>query len=232
MLCKNLIIIYYIFIFYRLYMNYTFVFKYILLGDSGVGKSTYINQNINNEFNPSMGTTIGVDFLGKVLEINNDKIKIHIWDTAGQETFKCIVNSYYRDAIGVLVFYDVNNRQTFTNVEKWINELKSCNNLHKIAIIGNKIDMQKDRQISYEEGEELARRYDALFWEVSVKNNTNIQESLYDLTLNIANDIRNKKYSKETLKNTKSVRFENENSIDIIMNDNFDDKNKSKCCNI
>ena len=90
--------------------------------------------------------------------------------------------------------------------------------------------MEKDRQISYEEGEELAKRYDALFWEVSVKNNTNIQESLYDLTLNIANDIRNKKYSKETLKNAKSVRFENENSIDIIMNDDFDNKYKGKCC--
>lgn len=211
-------------------MNYTFVFKYILLGNSGVGKSTYINQNINNEFNPTMGTTIGVDFLGKVIQINDDKIKIHIWDTAGQETFKCIVNSYYRDAIGVLVFYDVNNRQTFIDVEKWINEMKACNDLHKLTIIGNKIDIPEHRQVSYEEGEELAKRYDALFWEVSVKNNLNVEESLYDLTLKIVNDIRNKKYSKETLRNTKSVRFENESSIDIIMNDDFDKKNKSKCC--
>ena len=211
-------------------MNYTFVFKYILLGNSGVGKSTYINQNINNEFNPTMGTTIGVDFLGKVIQINDDKIKIHIWDTAGQETFKCIVNSYYRDAIGVLVFYDVNNRQSFIDVEKWINEMKACNDLHKLTIIGNKIDIPGHRQVSYEEGEELAKRYNALFWEVSVKNNLNVEESLYDLTLQIVNDIRNKKYSKETLKNTKSVRFENESSIDIIMNDDFDNKNKSKCC--
>lgn len=211
-------------------MNYTFVFKYILLGNSGVGKSTYINQNINNEFNPTMGTTIGVDFLGKVIQINDDKIKIHVWDTAGQETFKCIVNSYYRDAIGVLVFYDVNNRQSFIDVEKWINEMKACNDLHKLTIIGNKIDIPEHRQVSYEEGEKLAKRYDALFWEVSVKNNLNVEESLYNLTLQIVNDIRNKKYSKETLKNTKSVRFENESSIDIIMNDDFDNKNKSKCC--
>ena len=75
-------------------MSYTFLFKYILLGNSGVGKSTFIHQNINNEFNPTMGTTIGVDFMAKIINVNGEIVKIHIWDTAGQETFRCIINSY------------------------------------------------------------------------------------------------------------------------------------------
>jgi len=210
-------------------MNYTFLFKYILLGNSGVGKSTFIQQNINKEFNPTMGTTIGVDFMSKIINIKDDIVKIHIWDTAGQETFRCIISSYYRDAIGAMVFYDITDRQTFFDTEKWIKELKSANDMHKIIIIGNKKDMNDQRQVTYDEGEKLAKQYDALFWEVSVKNNQNLEESIYDLTQTIVNDIRSKKYTKETIRNSRSLRITDEKILDEISDDNKFSK-KKKCC--
>ena len=209
-------------------MSYTFLFKYILLGNSGVGKSTFLHQNINNEFNPTMGTTIGVDFLAKIINVKGDIVKIHIWDTAGQETFRCIINSYYRDAIGAMVFYDITDIKTFIDTEKWIKELQSANDMHKIIIIGNKKDMNDKRQVTYDEGKNLAEKYDALFWEVSVKNNQDLEESIYDLTLAIVNDIKNKKYNKEKLRNSRSIQITNEN----ILNELYDNKlsKKKKCC--
>lgn len=161
-------------------MNYDHVIKIILIGDSGVGKSTIMKTFCEEPFNPCFISTIGVDFKVKIIDIKDMKIKLQIWDTAGQERFKAITASYYRNTQGVLIVYDVNNRDTFNNITKWVNEFDNHRLLNvKKVLVGNKLDLARD--VSYEEGKELADRLGLPFYEVSSKEFVNIEKVFFDL---------------------------------------------------
>ena len=164
-------------------MNYNYHYKHIIIGDSLSGKSSYMNKLLYDTFSNDKTTTIGVDFGVLYVSINNKTLKNHIWDTAGQETFKSIIRSYYRNSDGCILTFDVTNRKSFENINKWIDELQLYSNYEKLSviIIGNKIDLENQRAVSMEEAEELSLKYDIPYIEVSVKNDINIKRAFYKL---------------------------------------------------
>lgn len=181
-------------------MNYEYIFKFIIIGDTCVGKTSLIDRFISNKFTVGYDVTIGVDFSVKVINIvynkNTIPIKIQIWDTAGQEIFRSIIRSYYRNVHASVLCFDVTNRTSFMNVEKWMNELKyhtsNFNNL-SIILIATKTDMSSYRQVTYEEGYNLAKKHDIEYIEVSSKLDKNIYTIFDKLAINIYKKIDDNK---------------------------------------
>ena len=150
--------------------NYDYMFRYIIVGDMGVGKSCLVLQFTENKFRLQHELTIGVEFGGKMIDINNKKIKIQIWDTAGQESFQAITRTYYKGAIGALLVYDITRKETFNHIVKWLEEVKSHSNKDIcIILIGNKKDLENKRQVTREEGEDFAKKNEIMFLETSAK---------------------------------------------------------------
>ena len=133
--------------------EYDYLFKLLLIGNSSVGKSSLLFRFVENVWDDSFVPTIGVDFKLKTLEVNGKKVKLQIWDTAGQERFKNITASYYRGGNGVLVVYDITERESFDNLTSWLIEIeKNANkNVYKL-LIGNKCDLEDKRKVTYQEG--------------------------------------------------------------------------------
>ena len=162
--------------------NYDHIFKVLLLGNSDVGKSSLLLRFVDSVWNDAFVPTIGVDFKVKTLDINNQKVKMQIWDTAGQERFRTVVSTYFRGAHGILLLYDVTNRDSFKNLESWLIEIEK-NAKEKVLkiLIGNKCDLTEDREISEEEGKAFALRNGMEFMETSAKMNTNVSEAFETL---------------------------------------------------
>jgi small GTP-binding protein len=140
--------------------DYDIIFKVVLVGDSGVGKTNILLRYTKNEFNLDSKATIGVEFFSKKFELNNYNIKAQIWDTAGQERYKSITNAYYKGAKGALVVYDITKRGSFDSIDKWIPELRNNGDSQiTIILVGNKCDLKEQREVSIEEGQEKAKLY-------------------------------------------------------------------------
>ncbi|EAN80470.1 Ras-related protein RAB2B, putative [Trypanosoma equiperdum] len=155
-----------------------YVFKYIIIGDSGVGKSCLLLQFTDKRFEPLHDLTIGVEFGARVVTIKEKNIKLQIWDTAGQESFRSITRSYYRGACGALLVYDVTRRDTFTHLQTWLEDARSnANTAIVIMLIGNKCDLEKKREVSREEGEAFARKHNLVFMETSAKTAQNVDDA-------------------------------------------------------
>jgi len=146
-------------------MSYDYVFKCIIVGNSGVGKSSLLLQYTENKFIFDHEMTIGVEFGSRTIDINGKKIKLQIWDTAGQETFRSITRSYYRESSSVLLVYDVTNSTSFVSLGKWLNDINGIANNPHIILIGNKADLTYRRQVSFEEGKKFADDNGMLFIE-------------------------------------------------------------------
>jgi len=154
--------------------------KILLIGDSSVGKSSillrFADQSFMNEDESS--ATIGVDFKVSRLEVDGVKYKLSIWDTAGQERFRTITSSYYRGAQGVILVYDVSNRESFDDLPRWLTELETyCAQFVVKVIVGNKVDKEFSRQVSTTEGRAFAERMGALFIEASAKRGIHVDET-------------------------------------------------------
>ena len=162
--------------------EYDYIFKVLLLGNSDVGKSSLLLRFVDSLWNDTFVPTIGVDFKVKTLEINNKKVKMQIWDTAGQERFRTVISTYFRGAHGILLLYDVTNKDSFKNLENWLTEIEknSSDKVLKI-LLGNKCDLSDDREISKEEGQAFAIRNGMEFMETSAKMNTNVSEAFETL---------------------------------------------------
>jgi small GTP-binding protein len=140
--------------------DYDMIFKVILIGDSGVGKSNMLSRYIKDEFSIDTKTTVGVEFGCKRIEINELKIKAQIWDTAGQERYKSITNAYYKGSKGAMIVYDITRRHTFDHVDRWLSELKAnADSDVSIIIIGNKSDQEVEREVSKDEAVMKAEQY-------------------------------------------------------------------------
>ena len=147
------------------------------MGDAGVGKSSIILRYTKNEFNSQMVSSIGVDFKTKDLIVNNKKVKLQLWDTAGHERFRTITTSYYRGAHGIATVFDLTNRESFEHVEKWLEEINKYAKENVMRfLIGNKSDLANERQVSYEEVRALANKLNIYYVETSAKNNVNVSD--------------------------------------------------------
>ena len=195
--------------------EYDYLFKLLLIGNSSVGKSSLLFRFVENVWDDSFVPTIGVDFKLKTLEVNGKKVKLQIWDTAGQERFKNITASYYRGGNGVLVVYDITERESFDNLTSWLIEIeKNANkNVYKL-LIGNKCDLEDKRKVTYQEGKDFAESNGMKFIETSAKDNTKVQEAFELLTSEIMKSAVNKDKGMEKKDNTKQIRL-SQNTEDI-----------------
>jgi len=162
--------------------TYDLLFKLLLIGDSGVGKTCILFRFSDDAFNTTFISTIGIDFKIKTVELRGKKIKLQIWDTAGQERFHTITTSYYRGAMGIMLVYDITQPKTFDNIAKWLRNIdEHANEDVEKMILGNKCDMEDKRMVSKERGESIAREHSIRFLETSAKANVNIERSFLDL---------------------------------------------------
>ncbi|KAI0226081.1 Rab GTPase ypt31, partial [Massospora cicadina] len=137
--------------------EYDFLFKVVLIGDSGVGKSNLLSRFTRDEFNLESKSTIGVEFATRNVQVEGKSIKAQIWDTAGQERYRAITSAYYRGAVGALLVYDVTKHNTFENVNRWLKELRDHAESHiVILLVGNKCDLRHLRSVPTEEGKQFA----------------------------------------------------------------------------
>lgn len=160
--------------------EYDYLFKFILVGSVAVGKSCILLRFTDQRFRPSHETTIGVDFGTETIRVRgNQRIKLQIWDTAGQEYFKAITRAYFREAAAAIIVYDVSNRQSFDDLKQWLDNVRnaSTNRSLTITLVGNKCDKTSaERVVSEKEGEQFARENGLLFLEASALSGENIQE--------------------------------------------------------
>ncbi|CAH8385612.1 unnamed protein product [Eruca vesicaria subsp. sativa] len=167
--------------------GYDLSFKILLIGDSGVGKSSLLVSFISNTVE-DLAPTIGVDFKIKQLTVGDKRLKLTIWDTAGQERFRTLTSSYYRGAQGIILVYDVTRRETFTNlVDVWTKEieLNSTNQDCVTMLVGNKVDRESERGVSREEGIALAKELKCMFLECSATTRKNVEQCFEELALKI-----------------------------------------------
>lgn len=159
-------------------MSYAYLFKYIIIGDTGVGKSCLLLQFTDKRFQPVHDLTIGVEFGARMITIRNKPIKLQIWDTAGQESFRSITRSYYRGAAGALLVYDITRRETFTHLSTWLEDARQHANPNMtIMLIGNKSDLAHRRAVTTEEGAQFAKENGLIFLETSAKTSQNVEEA-------------------------------------------------------
>jgi len=159
-------------------MSYKYLFKYIIVGDSMVGKSCLLVQFTDKRFEPAHFFTIGVEYGARMIDIEDKPIKLQIWDTAGQEVFRSITRSFYRGAAGALLVYDITRRATFDNISRWLEDVRQHSNFNmEIILIGNKSDLECQRTVQKEEGYAFAREHGLLFMETSAKTSFNVDEA-------------------------------------------------------
>ncbi|XP_055356585.1 ras-related protein Rab-2A [Paramacrobiotus metropolitanus] len=170
-------------------MSYAYLFKYIIIGDTGVGKSCLLLQFTDKRFQPVHDLTIGVEFGARMITIAGKQIKLQIWDTAGQESFRSITRSYYRGAAGALLVYDITRRDTFDHLTNWLEDARQHSSSNMvIMLIGNKCDLESRREVKREEGEAFAREHGMIFMEASAKTAQNVEEAF----INTAKEIYDK----------------------------------------
>jgi Ras-related protein Rab-8A len=190
-----------------------------MIGDSGVGKTCLLLRYASESFSPTFITTIGIDFKIKNIQLDGKRIKLQIWDTAGQERFRTITTSYFRGAQGILLVYDVTDRQTFLSIRNWVAQIQmhADVNVNKI-LIGNKCDIVEGRSVSTEEGEALAKEYNIQFFETSAKQDINVERAFLLIASNV----------KDRLVNDGNNGFNNAGrKVDVSA---AAEKKKSGCC--
>jgi len=158
--------------------DYDYLFKVVLIGDSGVGKSNLLSRFTRNEFSLESKSTIGVEFATRSIIVDGKTIKAQIWDTAGQERYRAITSAYYRGAVGALLVYDITRHTTFESVERWLKELQDhTDNNIVVMLVGNKADLRHLRAVSTEDSQALAERESLYFMETSALESTNVENA-------------------------------------------------------
>ena len=168
------------------FVDYDYLFKLLLIGDSGVGKSCLLFRFTDNSYSESYISTIGVDFKIRTLEVDGKMIKIQIWDTAGQERFRTITSSYYRGAHGIIVVYDVTDKDSFSNIKQWLCEIEryATGPVNKL-LVGNKCDLQSTRAVDTSTAAAYAQELGIPFLEISAKDSVNVDKAFLNMIRSI-----------------------------------------------
>ncbi|CAN8231488.1 unnamed protein product [Cochlearia groenlandica] len=163
---------------YRAEDDYDYLFKLVLIGDSGVGKSNLLSRFTRNEFSVESKSTIGVEFATRSVHVDDKIIKAQLWDTAGQERYRAITSAYYRGAVGALLVYDITRHITFENVERWLKELRDHTDSNiVIMLVGNKADLRHLRATQTEEARSFSEKENMFFMETSALDSTNVEQA-------------------------------------------------------
>jgi small GTP-binding protein len=153
-------------------------FKFILIGSSGVGKTALLKRLVDDCFSEESHSTIGVEFDSTFLDVDGQSVKLQIWDTAGQERFRSIAKAYFRNAVGVILAFDICEPKTFEDVTQWLNEVHSlCDPTAVVILVGNKSDLASSRAVTMAEAEEFAQHYHIMYIETSAKSGDNVREA-------------------------------------------------------
>ena len=208
------------------FAQYDISFKIIVIGDSGVGKSCLTTQAVRNNFEEFYTATVGFEFLTFNMRINNNVLKLQIWDTCGQEVYKSLISNFYRNSSLALILYAINNKESFQHAETWLNDLKNQANPNvKVFLVGNKSDLENERVISKEEGERFKeeKKLDR-FFETSAKTGENARSSLLE-----AAKLLYKEYlkTKQNLENGEEQNNDKGNKLERKKENN---KGKKRCC--
>ncbi|ODM91187.1 Ras-related protein Rab-35 [Orchesella cincta] len=162
--------------------EYDYLFKLLIIGDSGVGKSALLVRFADNVFSTNYITTIGVDFKIRTLVVDGERVKLQIWDTAGQERFRTITSTYYRGTHGVIIVYDVTNGESFANVKRWLHEIEqNCDMVNKV-LVGNKNDDPSRKVVLTSDAQRYADQMGVQLFETSAKDNINVEEMFMAIT--------------------------------------------------
>jgi len=181
--------------------EYDYLFKIVLIGDSGVGKSNLLSRFTRNEFNLESKSTIGVEFATKSITVNNKRLKAQIWDTAGQERYRAITSAYYRGAVGALLVYDISKRQSYDNVIRWLKELRDhADSNIVICLVGNKKDLRHLRQVNTDDAKQFCTQERLFFIETSALADSNVNVAFETILKEIYHNV-----SKRQLENVSSV---------------------------
>ncbi len=204
--------------------KYDFLFKILLVGNSSVGKSSLFLRFVDDIWNETFVPTIGVDFKIKTIEVEKKNVKLQIWDTAGEERFRTIISSYYKGAHGILLMFDVTDYDSFESLENWLIEIEKNANKSVIKLlIGNKIDLEENRKVSYNQAKDFADSNGIQYIETSVKLNTNVNQAFWEIGKELMNATKDKEFLHESNKKTITIS-KNANNI------NEEPKNKGGCC--
>lgn len=208
----------------RLDEDYDYLFKVVLIGDSGVGKSNILSRFTRNEFCLESKSTIGVEFATRTLQVEGKTIKAQIWDTAGQERYRAITSAYYRGALGALLVYDVTKPTTFENVSRWLKELRDhADSNIVIMLIGNKTDLKHLRAVATEDAQGFAEREGLSFIETSALEAVNVEKAFQTILGEVYRIISKKALSSEE---SATTSIKEGKTIDI----GGDANTKKSCC--
>ncbi len=198
--------------------------KKLCYNSKAVGKSNILSRYAKNTFKPNHEITIGCEFMAKNIQLKDKIIRIQIWDTAGQESFRSITRSYYKNSTCAFIVYDITFKKTFDNVIIWLNECRDmCYKNILICLIGNKIDLEDKREVTFEDGENFAKENNLLFFETSAKNGNNINEIFLESAKILMNKIEKGEILIEN--NNTGIKIGNsENNEDVII------RKKEGCC--
>jgi len=207
--------------------EYDYLYKLIIIGESGVGKSCLLLRYTDDTYTDSYISTIGVDFKIRTVMIDKKIVKLQMWDTAGQERFRTITTSYYRGAHGIMLVYDITDRDSFDNIAHWINEInRYAKPAVTIMLVGNKCDLESKRQVDYEEALEFAKKSNLLFEECSAKANINIEK----LFIKLATAVKTAETKDAPLEGASHCTYLPNNSIDINQNNRQSQSGSRSCC--
>ena len=191
-----------------------------MIGDSGVGKTCLLLRYANQSFSPTFITTIGIDFKIKRVEIDDMLLKLQIWDTAGQERFRTITVSYFKGAHGIVLVYDITDRDTFESIRQWVEQIHEYADVHvNILLVGNKCDQEEQRAVATAEGDALAREYGIDFFETSARENVNVEECYLAIA----------RKTKARLLESEEAAVELRETITVAPEQSEKDRRKKKC---
>ncbi|ESO11127.1 hypothetical protein HELRODRAFT_104797 [Helobdella robusta] len=203
--------------------EYDYLFKIVLIGDSGVGKSNLLSRFTRNEFNLESKSTIGVEFATRSIVVEGKKLKAQIWDTAGQERFRAITSAYYRGAVGAMLVYDIAKHATFENIDRWLKELRDhADDNIVVLLVGNKTDLRHLRAVMSEDAAEYADRNNLIFIETSALDSTNVEHAFQQCLNEVYKRVADRHFSNVNIGQTTALPTTNLQSTIL---------EKKFCCN-